>query len=184
MISEFPVFPRLRSHDFPALPDDGQRYEILAGDLAVSPAPSVVHQRTLARVWAALIPLEADGVGQVVLGPVAVVLNPETVVQPDLVVVQADRTALITPSHVAGAPDLIVEVVSTQTRTRDLRIKAPLYCRASVLEYWVIDPLAQVVIQHQLTDTQYVVARYGPGEMLTTALAPDRSIAVADCFSD
>lgn len=183
MLSEFPVFPRLRSRDFLALPNDGQRYEILGGELAISPVPSIIHQRTLAWVWAALAPLEADGVAQVVLGPIAVVLDPETVVQPDLVVVQKDRQAIVTPSHIAGPPDLIVEVASAQTRTRDLRIKAPLYCRTSVLEYWVIDPVAQVVIQHQLTDTQYVVARYGPGETLTTALDPDRPIAVADCFN-
>ena len=98
-------------------------------------------------------------------------------------VVQADRQAIITPSHVAGAPDLMVEVLLPATRARDLRIKAPLYCRASVLEYWALDPIAQVVIRHQLTDTQYVVTRYGLGETLTTALDPDQPIAVADCFS-
>lgn len=95
------------------------------------------------------------------VGPVAVVLDAETVVQPDLVVIRADRQTIVTPSHIAGAPDLIIEVVSPATRARDLRIKAPLYCRASVLEYWVVDPMAQVVIRHQLTDTQYTVSRYG-----------------------
>lgn len=183
MRADFPVLPRIRAQDFSALPDDGHRYEIVAGDLVPGPAPSVVHQRTLARVFGCLAPLETQGVGRIVLGPIAVVLDTETVVQPDLVLIRSDRQSIVSPFHVIGAPDLVVEVVSTTTRARDLRIKAPLYCRASVLEYWVVDPMAQVLIQHQLTDTQYAVSRYGPGDTLTTALAPDQPIAVGDCFS-
>jgi len=134
--------------DVRALPDDGNRYETIAGELFVTPAPSPRHQRVLARLHLLLgAYVERHGLGEVFFAPLDVVLGPMTLVEPDLLFVARDRSHVLTEHEVAGAPDLAVEVVSPSSARTDRGRKRALYQETHVREYWVVDvDLRQVEI--------------------------------------
>jgi Uma2 family endonuclease len=129
------------------LPDDGNRYEAIAGDLYVTPAPSVRHQTIAGRLYADLIRLLADpGHGRVWFAPIGVRFPAtEEGVQPDLVFVSDERRGIVAPDELKGAPDLVVEILSPTTTARDTGLKRVLYERQGVAEYWIIDPEADAV---------------------------------------
>jgi Uma2 family endonuclease len=132
--------------DYAALPDDGNRYEIIAGVLYMTPAPGTGHQSVSARMVTFLVThVEFAGLGRVFAAPVDVELTPDTVVQPDIVVVLSASLHRITPSRIIGAPDLVVEILSPGTAGYDRREKQDAYARAGVGEYWIVDPGAQTV---------------------------------------
>jgi len=132
--------------DYAALPDDGNRYEIIAGVLYMTPAPGTGHQSISARVVTFLVThVEFAGLGRVFAAPVDVELAPDTVVQPDIVVVLSANLDRITPSRIIGAPDLVVEILSPGTAGYDRREKQDAYARSGVGEYWIVDPGAQTV---------------------------------------
>jgi Uma2 family endonuclease len=123
-----------------ALPDDGNRYELLAGELTVTPAPSFAHQRAVFEVQAALHQyVSRHGLGWAMASPADIVLGPDTLVQPDVLVVP----------HTGGPPPrqwnevsrllLAAEILSPSTRRRDRDAKRRLYQRYGVPTYWVVD---------------------------------------------
>jgi Uma2 family endonuclease len=83
--------------------------------------------------------------GRVFAAPVDVELAPDTVVQPDIVVILSANLDRITPSRIIGAPDLVVEILSPGTAGYDRREKQDAYARSGVGEYWIVDPGAQTV---------------------------------------
>jgi Uma2 family endonuclease len=124
-----------------ATPDDHQRYEIIQGELFVSPTPTTTHQRVVHR----LDRLIGDAVdkrrlGLVMPGPVDVRLGVHTIVAPDLVFVRSERVDIVHKQVIEGAPDLVVEVASPSTRGRDIIQKAAAFAEAGVPEYWLPDP--------------------------------------------
>ena len=101
--------------DLACAPDDGLRYEILDGDLLVTPAPSVVHQRVSRRLQRQLEDyFHAEGRGEVFDAPTDVILTPHDVVEPDLLVVTDIQQ--LSRRGVEGPPALVVEILSSSTR--------------------------------------------------------------------
>ncbi|MFQ3663813.1 MAG: Uma2 family endonuclease [Chloroflexaceae bacterium] len=132
--------------DYERLPDDGQRYELINGDLRMAPAPTPDHQATSLRLAHYLFTcIETAGHGRVFTAPIDVELGPTTVVQPDLIVILRGGAATITAQRIVGPPDLVVEVVSPGTASYDRREKRDLYAAAGVREYWIADPGHRVV---------------------------------------
>ena len=133
--------------DVQQLPDDGHRHEAIGGELYVTPAESVRHQRILLRLTLAVHQiLEDPGLGIVVHGPVGVEF-PDTGegVQPDIVFVSEARRDRIAEEGIRGAPDLVVEILSPTTADRDRGVKRKLYERQGVDQYWIVDPEAEAV---------------------------------------
>ena len=129
------------------LPDDGNRYEAIGGELYVTPAPSVRHQRISKRLYSALEGIvEEPGLGEVLFAPLGVRF-PATGegVQPDLLFVSNERREIVAPDELKGAPDLVVEILSPTTAGRDTDLKRLLYERQGVAEYWIVDPDARTV---------------------------------------
>jgi Uma2 family endonuclease len=129
------------------LPDDGNRYEAIAGDLYVTPAPSVRHQEIALRLVLELVRNLVDpGRGHVWFAPIGVRF-PETGegVQPDIVFVSNERRGIVASDEIRGAPDLVVEILSPTTERRDTGLKRVLYERHGVAEYWIVDPEAGAV---------------------------------------
>lgn len=156
--------------DYSTLPDDGKRYELLEGDLVVTPAPSPLHQRVSKRLQRQLESyFETRGLGEVFNAPVDVILTPHDVVQPDLVVV--GQAAQVSNRGIEGAPLLVVEVLSPTTRERDRTIKASRYSTLGVKHYWILDPEAQQLECYLLEATRYVLRARGEGR--TTLTHPD-----------
>jgi Uma2 family endonuclease len=130
-------------NSYAALPEDGHRYEIVDGVLLhMTPAPGISHQNAaqwLFRYLATRI-IDTD-LGKVFMAPVDVELSPQTVFQPDIVVMLNEGLYKITTSHIVGSPDLIVEVASPGTATYDQTTKREAYALAGVTEYWLADPI-------------------------------------------
>ncbi len=132
---------------YAALPDDGRRYEIVDGVLYnMTPSSGRSHQN--AALWLAhylLMHVKVAGLGQVFSAPFDVVLAPDVVVQPDVLVVLNENSEKITEARIVGAPDLVVEVSSPATAGYDRREKQDAYAHAGVPEYWIADPASRTV---------------------------------------
>jgi Uma2 family endonuclease len=121
------------------LPDDGNKYELVNGDLFVTPPPSVSHETILARLSRILDPFVAtNGLGMV-YHPRAVLRCHGSEVEPDLMVRQPPAPGRPEWGDVP-IPILVVEVLSGSTRRRDHGPKRDFYLDAGVAEYWIIDP--------------------------------------------
>jgi Uma2 family endonuclease len=136
-----PVDVRLTYEDYCRLPNDGKRYEIIDGELFVTPSPFRPHQRAVTRLTRYLSAFaEENDLGEVFVAPFDVILSRFDVVEPDLLYVSKGRRSVLTEENVQGAPDLVVEVLSSSTADTDRTIKLKVYARYGVEEYWIIDP--------------------------------------------
>ncbi|MDP9367082.1 MAG: Uma2 family endonuclease [Chloroflexota bacterium] len=132
--------------DLARMPDDGNRYEIIAGVLCVSPSPTEVHQAISFRLTLLVGNfVTAERLGKVYAAPFDVRLSEQDVVQPDLIFVSRSRLSIISPTCIEGAPDLLVEILSPSTRDRDRTRKARRYAMSGVPQYWLVDPDARTV---------------------------------------
>ena len=127
-------------------PDDGNRYEIINGEVFVTPPPMTVHQRVIRNLVDVLQRhVSENDLGEILWAPVGVVLEKPTGVQPDVLFVAKNRLSIIQEKALFGAPDLVIEVLSSSTAARDRGVKKDLYERAGVRYYWLIDPRKQSV---------------------------------------
>lgn len=129
--------------DYAALPDDGNRYEVLDGVLYVSPSPSPRHQRRLLRLSRKLADyVEVNQLGELFLAPMDVRMPGATPVQPDAFLFLAGSPVSIDESKppIEGVPDLVIEVLSPSTAGYDRREKQDVYAQAGVREFWPVDP--------------------------------------------
>ena len=129
------------------MPEDGNRYEAIGGELYVTPPPRVSHQRIAMNLVAALLPLlKQAGRGELFFAPVGVEF-PATRegVQPDILFVSNERLDIVGEDWLRGPPDLVIEILSPSTAARDRNIKRKLYRRQGVAEYWIVDPVARTV---------------------------------------
>jgi Uma2 family endonuclease len=171
---------KLGYREYRCFPDDGRRHEIIDGDHYVTPAPSTVHQTISKRFQHQLYTqVELAGLGIVFNAPVDVQLAEYDIVQPDLVVILADRTRMITPTKVNGVPDLIIEILSPSNAAHDTALKKQLYERTGVAEYWIVDPDNQQLERYRLSDGVYSLE---PHADPATALAGRLSVRLADIW--
>ena len=152
-MSTQPAVRRWTYDEFARLPNDGNRYEIIGGELFVTPAPSLTHQKAVTAITLALGGfIRAHELGELYVGPVDVLFAEGDYLEPDLVFVRADRTAILKDRGVEGAPDLVVEVLSPSTAGRDRTIKRERYAAFGVAEYWVVDARTRRVEIYRATD--------------------------------
>ena len=137
---------KLTYDDYCALPDDGRRYELLDGELSVTPSPATPHQRTSRGLFRILdAHVEAKRLGEVFFSPFDVILDRSTVIQPDIVFVDASRAGVVTARAVEGPPTLAVEVLSPSSQRLDRVTKLALYARFGVPHVWIVDPVARTI---------------------------------------
>lgn len=130
-----------------ALPDDGQRYEAVDGELLVTPAPSWSHQRAVAIVWRMLDDhVRTRSLGEAVISPADVELDAHTVVQPDVFVVPLiDGWRMNDWSDINGRLLLAIEVLSPSSARADRHVKRKRYQGAGIPEYWIVDLDARLI---------------------------------------
>ncbi len=172
--------------DYLHLPNDGKRYEILEGEIFVSPSPVTKHQIISANLLAILHQhVRQHKLGMVLSAPTDVVLSYTNVVQPDLLFVSNARKNIITDKNIQGAPDLIVEILSETSAEQDRTTKKQIYARHGVKEYWIIDPDRETVEVYKLEPKRRVfqhVATYQSDETLRSALFPQLEITLAELW--
>ncbi|MET0594291.1 MAG: Uma2 family endonuclease [Polyangiaceae bacterium] len=182
--SPLPAVYRLTYADWLRYPDDGRLYEILEGELYVTPSPSIEHQRISRDLEFLLLTfLRKAGCGEVLDAPVGVRLSDEDVLEPDLLVVLREHADRIGEQVIDGAPDLVVEILSPGTVRRDLGPKRAKYEEAGVPEYWVVDPATATIEVQVLHEGKY--ARHSlvrRGETLRSPLLPGLEIATDQVF--
>ena len=155
----------LTYEDYVQLPNDGKRYEILEGELAVTPAPSTKHQVASANLFKLLSRhIDNNELGRLLYAPVDLILEPTSVLQPDLLFISKPRQSIITERAVEGVPDLVVEILSPTTIRTDRVTKAQIYARHNVPAYWIVDPDQQTLEIYLLNVTGYRLTATLQGE--------------------
>lgn len=173
---------RMTYDEYCRLPEDGLRYELINGELYVTPAPNTRHQKIMARLLVRIAAhLEAKAGGQVLAAPYEVDFFDKEAVQPDLVFVSDADSHIVTEAKIVGVPTLVVEVLSSSARDRGL--KRDLYERQGVPEYWILDPNKNQAEIYRLTGRSYgeplILA---PGNHLTTPAIPGLELDLAYIF--
>ncbi len=178
------VIPKLTFEQFRELPTDGKRYELINGEVHVTPSPATLHQFTLQNHYESLGPyVHKNHLGEVCLAPLDVRLGAETVLQPDLIFISDARAGIIQENWIAGSPDLAVEVLSPSTAGHDRATKLPIYAEARVPEVWFIDPKAKTVEVLTLQGAKYMVeAAYASHHSLTSNHFPGWQLSLDDLF--
>jgi Uma2 family endonuclease len=130
----------LTYEDYAALPDDGHRYELIDGELVMTPAPGSAHQWVVIQLARLLLDhVERQGIGTVWISPIDVILEDSTILQPDIAYLAKDRERLMRKRGVDGAPTLVVEVLSPARPASDLERKSELYFSNGVPHFWSVD---------------------------------------------
>ena len=134
------LVPPYTAAEIRRFPDDRLRFEVIRGELFVTPAPGTVHQRAVRELCTRLHHyLSGHGLGEALPAPFEVEFSADTAVQPDVIaLVHRDRPRL-TAERLYGAPALVVEVVSYSSKRTDRLQKRRLYQDEGVPEYWVAD---------------------------------------------
>jgi Uma2 family endonuclease len=162
-------------------PDDGNRYEVIDGELCVTPPPNREHQHASGELGYRIRHyLEEHPIGTIYAAPFGVILPGVSGVQPDLVYVSNDRKAILTDQGASGAPDLVVEILSPRTRSRDRGIKLRQYEAAGVQYYWIADPRTRTIEERILGEDGYGPPTiYSEGDVFEPALFPGLTIEIA-----
>ena len=182
MTSPNPV-KKLTYQDYLRTPDD-KRYELIDGELILTPSEGRAHQGTSVRLGTRLYSfVHEQELGLVYWARRDVVLSNTDVVQPDLMFISNERMHIDTEAEIWGGPDLVVEILSPSTAARDRTVKQVLYARNDVNEYWLIDADARTIEVLLLGDQGFEpVATYGEGDTLVSPTLPGFSILVDEIF--
>jgi len=133
-----------------ALPEDGNKYELLHGELLVTPAPTDGHETIAARLTRQLDPfVAAQGLGYVYRPRAVMRVGRDTELEPDLMIRQPHPDIGGGSWDTAPLPILVVEILSRGTRAIDLGRKRVFYLSAGVAEYWVVDGDARTITVHR-----------------------------------
>ena len=173
----------LTYEDLQWVPDDHQRYEVIDGELHVTPSPGYPHQRVIARLHRVLANnVEAHQLGESFTAGLMVVLDDRTGVEPDLVFVSRARMAAMRNDGFHGVPDLVVEVVSTKPML-DRRVKLEKYARSGIPHYWIADPSNRTFEAFRLAGGRYErVAELKDTGIFEPELFPGLQVDTADLW--
>lgn len=144
-----------RTDDYWKLPE-GERVELVRGRLIMSPSPSSLHQIVILRLARILEKAEESADGLMLISPMDVILSDDTILQPDLLYIKKERRGIV-GKRVEGAPDLVMEILSSDSSRRDKTEKLDLYAKYGVAEYWIVDPVSQVIEFLMLDQGRYVL---------------------------
>jgi Uma2 family endonuclease len=128
-----------------ALPGDGNRYEVLDGVLFVSPAPSALHQRAVARLWAILDDYcRKYRIGEAMISPADIEFSEHRVLQPDVFVIPLIDGRRIRSWNEVTSLLLSAEVISPSTARADRGEKRRILQDEHVPDYWIVDLDARI----------------------------------------
>lgn len=179
---------RLTVKEFMELPDtwDRRKMELDGGVLYIMPRPRKVHGFLQLRMYRHIEDyidsFEEPPAELLADFTVALSLERHTLLIPDLCIVLRGNPAVSGDRMVEGAPDIVVEVLSTD-RNRDLVRKRQLYAEGGVQEYWIFDPREDTATLLELNDGEYIEREVlTADDTLTTSLLPGLAVPLADVF--
>jgi Uma2 family endonuclease len=170
--------------DYLKTPDD-QRYELIEGELIMTPSPVPYHQWLLKNIGFALESFVREKkMGKLFYAPCDVHLDNENVLQPDILFISKERLNIIGEKNIQGAPDLVIEILSESTAYLDMVKKKRLYAQLGVKEYWIIDPGEKTAETYSLKDNSFVLTkRFAEKDVLESTLLPGLKIKLSHIFA-
>jgi Uma2 family endonuclease len=172
--------------DLELMPDDFNRYELMEGEIVVSPPSGLTHQRALGNLLTILNNfLAKNPIGEVFTAP-GVTFDQHNSVIPDITYLSHARLAeIVARDHIEGAPELMIEFVSPGSKNarRDRVLKRNVYGKQGVQEYWIIDPAKRTVEIYRLrTNALEHVMSLSDEDKITTPLLPSLALPVGSIF--
>jgi len=166
--------------------DDDERWELIDGIPYMMSAPNRIHQKLLGNMHLQFGNFLKGKSCEVYLAPFDVRLNADTlddtVVQPDLVVV-CDQSKL-NKAGCAGAPDMVVEILSPSTSRYDRTLKFNTYLKSGIKEYWVIDPDTKTLAVHIQKNNNYITHAYTDEETPPVHVLKGCTINLSEVFTE
>jgi Uma2 family endonuclease len=180
------IDPMLTVGDLDLMPDDNNRYEIVDGEILVSRAPSLTHQRICRKLLVSIEKhLSENPIGEIWPTP-GVVFNDFNGVVPDLAFVSNERrNEIVAGDRITGAPDLVIEIVSPgpDNERRDRVVMRQQYARFGVREYWIVDPAGRTIDIYNLEHRGLkLAATFGEEDTVRSAVLPGYSCRVLEIF--
>ncbi len=180
------IEPLVTVEQLESMPDDGNKYEVIEGEIFVSRAPATIHQfvfHNFDRILGNYIVEHPTGY---ILPTVGVMFNVFSGVIPDLIYISRERyEQLESDGKIYGAPEIAIEIVSPgkENEIRDRVAKLQLYSRNGVSEYWVADSFRRTIELYRRTDARLQLdATLMETDDLTTPILPDFRCSVAEIF--
>jgi Uma2 family endonuclease len=179
---------RWTTADLELLPDNGDRYEIIDGELFMTRAPHWGHQEACGNIYLELKTWSRlTGLGRAAINPGIIFTEADNVI-PDVVWASNERLAILLDEagHLTAAPELIVEVLSpgADNHRRDRDLKLRLYSVRGVQEYWVVNwQLQQIEVYRREQTSLRLIATLLSNDELTSPLLPGFSCSVAQIFA-
>lgn len=176
--------PLLTADDYRLMPETGPRYQLIEGELIMSPAPNRYHQDISRNIEFLMLKyLERNPIGRLYDAPFDVHLGEHSVFQPDIVFVANDRLSILTDEGAAGAPTLVVEILSESTAQIDRIPKRKSYAATGVQELCLVDPNAGTIAVYRLQlDPENPAATHPAEATFTCACFPGLSISAREVF--
>lgn len=168
--------------DYLKTPDD-IRYELIGGELLMTPAPVPRHQKISRELGYELMKFAKEKKGEIFYAPCDVYFDEENVVQPDLLFIAKERTGIIGEKNIQGAPDLVIEIISESNAYRDLIQKKRLYAKYGVKEYWIVIPEEETIEVYILKDNVYTLHKtYNKEDVLESPYLTDFRLKLSSVF--
>jgi Uma2 family endonuclease len=181
------VISKLTYDEFQTLPRDGsKRFELIEGEVFMTPSPNTKHQMAASNLHFALRKfIDEHDFGRVFFAPYDVMFSKWTALEPDLLFIRKERLSIITEANVAGAPDLVIEILSPSNKQYDRETKMSAYEKAGVLEIWYFDPEDDSAeILNLGADGRYVVtAKLSGNAAIVSKALPGLSLTVDEVFA-
>jgi Uma2 family endonuclease len=171
---------------YAAMPDDGQRYEIIDGSMEImSPGPSTKHQDVSGELEFEL-KQSCKSDYKIYHAPLDVIFSETNVLQPDILMIHRSRLHIVTDRGIEGPPDLVVEILSPGSRNRDKVIKMRTYAKHGVQEYWIVDTESRTMEQYRLGGGEFYELQclFEGNDRVTSDKLSCISFVVSDIFSE
>jgi Uma2 family endonuclease len=174
----------LTIEDYRMLPETGPRYQLIEGDLYMSPAPNRYHQDISMNITLLLQAyLQKRRIGKLYCAPFDVYLNQINAHQPDIVFVSKANYSILTDAGAEGAPDFVVEILSPKTAFLDKKSKRRVYARSGVKELWLVDPDVKTISVYLLQqNADKPAATHSEEDTFTSSHFPGLKISAAKIF--
>jgi Uma2 family endonuclease len=181
------VVSKLTYDEFQTLPRDGsKRFELIEGEVFMTPSPNTKHQMAAANLHLALGQFVRErNLGRVFFAPYDVVFSKWTALEPDLLFIRRERLSIITEANVAGPPDLVIEILSPSNKAYDRETKYRVYEEAGVAEVWYVDPdKRSVEVLNLGPDQRYqVTAKLSGNAAIVSNALPGLSLTLDEIFA-
>lgn len=170
-------------HDYMGMPEGPPYYQLIEGELYMSPSPNWRHQKVAQNI-ARMIEnyLDTHARGRLFIAPLDVILTEINVYQPDVLFFTNERDSILGERCVEGAPDFVVEILSESTAHLD-KIKRKIYARTGVTEFWLVEPeLKEIAVYNLRKDPDSPKATYRGKDSFVSPLFPGLKFLCAQIF--